>query len=223
MLHLTSKFTNLFYLDRINSMKMALFLFIFTGTVCGCAYESNYEREVKKISDEAVKGCVITEDKVRALRHFVHQKMKFPEPPIKPDGKEIMPEDIYPLNTMERLNSGYGGFCDQQVDVFMHLAQKQGVATRKIFLWVERNGKITSPHTIAEALDGKRWVIVDPLYDLELCNKEGKMASRLDIANNTSILTSNPKVQELITKDPDFFHNYTTDMATVEKYSRGRF
>lgn len=157
------------------------------------SYANDFEQRVKEISNEVVKDCKIFDDKVLALRRYVYSKMQFPEGRKKPNGEPIKPEDIYPLNTIERLNSGLGGWCDQLAVVFIHLAKKQGITTRYVELSNKERTK--SPHTIAEAWDGKRWVIVDldPTYDLELFNKEGRIASRADIVNDFNILRKHPR------------------------------
>ena len=190
-------------------------------------YGDTYGNRLKTISDKAVEGCSITEDKVRALRQYVHEKMKFPEPRVKPNGEPLQPKDIYILNTIERLESGLGGWCDQQADVFMDLAKKQGINTRKVFLYIIKNGKRTSPHTIAEAQIGNRWVIVDTLYDLELTNKKGQMASRLDIAKDTSILYNNPTIKKFAKENPsiwtdeNYLSMYYNNLGVVVKNQLG--
>jgi hypothetical protein len=74
----------------------------------------------------------------------------------------------------------------------MQIASKSGIRTRLLFLHQD-NG--VCPHSVAEAFVGGRWVLVDSAYDLELLNRDGKMASRQDIAEDVFILTDNPKVR----------------------------
>lgn len=156
------------------------------------SYANDYEQQVKEISNEVVRNCKTFDERVLTLRRYVHGKMQFPKGRKKPNGEPIKPEDIYPLNTINRLNSGLGGWCDQLAVVFIHLAKKQGIATRYVEL--SNKERTSSPHTIVEVWDGKRWVIVDldPTYDLELFNKEGRIASRSDIVNDFNILHNHP-------------------------------
>ena len=153
----------------------------------GIAYANDDESAVKQRSDEWVRGRHSFENKVRALRQYVHDKMSFDH--------NLDASKVYPLDTIQRLDSGLGGYCNQQADVFMHLAQKQGITTRMVFLY--RKDTPASCHTIAEALDDNRWVIVDPTLDLELRNKNGKMASRDDVGDDIDIVRHLPNFKEL--------------------------
>ncbi|MCQ9206391.1 MAG: hypothetical protein NG740_00695 [Omnitrophica bacterium] len=190
-------------------------------------YANTYENQIKKISNKVVKGCSTVEEKIRLLRKYVHEKMKFPEPRVKPNGEPLKPSDIYVLNTIERLESGLGGWCDQQVDVFMDLAKKQGINSRKVFLHIIKDGTRTSPHTFAEAQIGRRWVIVDTLYDLELVNMEGEMASRSDIAKDVNILRNNPTIKKFAKNNPNIWTDenylsmYYNNLGAVVKNQLG--
>ena len=169
-------------------------------TCVGCVFADDLESAVKARSDAVVTGCNTFEGKVRALRQYVHDKMLLPDSRLKPDGTTLNPGDVYPLNTIQRLDTGWGGWCDQQAAVFMHLAQKQGIPTRLV--WLYKKGNADSCHTIAEALDGDRWIIVDPMFNLELRNNDGQMASRDDIATDLSVIKRSPIINELAIKEP---------------------
>ena len=135
------------------------------------------------ISHYVTKDAKTFEEKVLALRDFVH--------------RNIHPIDEYynRLDTVaaEKLNSGIG-WCDQQCHVFIQLARCIGLTSRLLFLHSEETGD--SPHSIAEVLaPDNRWVIVDPLYRLDLINKDGKLASQEDIKNDPSIITNNRRIR----------------------------
>jgi hypothetical protein len=208
-------------------MRKIILLLFCLAVIFECAYANSYEIRIKEISDGIVKGCTAFDEKVLALRRYVHNKMQFPKGRKKPNGGSITPWDIYPLNTIERLNSGLGGWCDQQADVFMHLAQKQGIDTKMLFLYVKEGEE--SRHTIAIALSpDNRWVIVDldPSYDLELFNKDGKLASREDVRNDKSILYENLTIKELIAKDSsmwtdEYLSMFYNNLARVFKQRMG--
>jgi len=208
-------------------LKKIIFFIICLVLLHGCGYANKYEQKLKEISDKAVKGCPTDVDKIRALRKYVHEKMKFPKPRVKPNGESLKPSDIYALNTIQRLESGLGGWCDQQADVFMDLAKKQGINSRKVFLYIIKDGKRTSPHTFAEAQIGRRWIIVDTLYDLELINKKGEMASRSDIAKDVSILHNNSTIKKfkkenpIIWADENYLSMYYNSLGVVVKSQPG--
>ena len=200
---------------------------------CGCA--SSYGHRLKKISDTATKDSVTYEEKILALRRFVHKSMKAPAiGAVKKDGKVITFDEYYhfrdkkrfQMNTIEKLDYGYG-WCDDLASMFMYLAHKQGIVTRMVYL--HARPPRTEEHTIAEALtaDG-RWVIVDldPSYNLELFVKNGKIATRSDIAKNPNILRNNDTIKKLASKNPTLWNdeNYTSifynDHEKILSYER---
>lgn len=188
-------------------MKRIIFIIICFSIMIGYAYADDYEQQIKGISDDAVIGCKTFEEKVLALRRYVDKKMKFPEPRLK-DGKNLEPEDIYPLNTLARLNSGLGGWCDQQDHVFIRLAQKQNITTRMVDLIASTLGK--EQHTIAEARDPNgRWVVIslDPINGFEPFTKDGRIATREDMASDRNILRNNSRIKEFAAKDPKYWGN----------------
>lgn len=145
--------------------------------ICSIVYADEYEQKIKDRSDMAVKGCKTFEEKVLALRRYVDAKMKFPEPRLK-DGRNLEPEDVDPLNTIERLDSGLGGWCNHQANVFIRLAQKQNIITRMVYLIASTPEK--HQHIIAEALSPEgTWVVIslDPIHGFEPFTKNGKIAT----------------------------------------------
>ena len=140
------------------------------------------------ISSEILSGHGTFEEKVRKLRSFVHQNVS----PVH--GEECRADTV----AVDKLVSGVG-WCDQMSRVFMQLAQKRGLTTRLLFL-LNENG--SSPHSIAEAWDGHRWVIVDTAYDLDIYNNAGEMASAADIKDDPRILSDNPKVKTFARYNP---------------------
>jgi len=156
------------------------------------AYAQSDQAALKVISDEVVKGSSNFEDKIRALRQYVYEKIAIP----RKKNPSLDPNLVWPLNTLERLNSGLGGYCDQQADVFMDLAKTLGITTRQVYLFCK--GQRGSCHTIAEAFDGNRRIIVDTMFNLELKNENGQMASREDVTSDLGIILRTPNVQELI-------------------------
>jgi len=131
------------------------------------------------------------EDKVVALRDFVH-------------------ENIHPLEgyhnrldtvATEKLISGIG-WCDQQARVFIQLARSIGIKSRLLFL---RSESGDSPHSVAEAFaPDNRWIIVDPMFRLDLLTKSGKLASQDDIRNDPSIISNNKRVRLRAEYDPSW-------------------
>ena len=136
---------------------------------------------VDYISSEILRQQRTFEEKVRKLRSFVHQNVS----PVH--GEECRPDTV----AVDKLVSGIG-WCDQMSRVFMQLAKTRGITTRLLFLLDEKG---SSPHTIAEAWDGRRWVIVDTAYDLDIYNGANEMASAADIKNDPRILSNNPKIK----------------------------
>jgi len=219
-------------------MKKNLFTIFCIILLSAYSYATDCEQQVKKLSDKAVKNCETFDDKVLALRRYVHDVInKAPSiGAIKPNGEVMTAEEYYDfrdrkrflMNTIDKLDFGYE-WCDGSASVFMHFAKKQNIKTRMVYLRVteKKDGILTlkSPHTIAEALSpDNRWVIVDtdPTYDLVLFNKDDKIASREDIKQDKSILYVNP----LIRKNPalwgskDYLSMFYNNLAAVLDYEQ---
>lgn len=219
-------------------MKKIIFFIICILLGCGHIYAIDY---VKERSDDAVKGCKTFEDKTLELRRYVHRNFKVMKPGIILSDEQIRilsnyyPPSFFPykeekivkqkdydyfmnkirysMNTCDKLDFGYGR-CDDLANVFMHLAQKQNITTRMVWLYIKEGAD--SSHAIVEALDPEgRWVIIDldPSYNLELFNKEKKIASRKDIRENRSILQNNAMTKKW---PDDRLSMYYNDLAEVK-------
>ncbi|MBN1354168.1 MAG: hypothetical protein JW994_05840 [Candidatus Omnitrophica bacterium] len=152
------------------------------------AYIAINEKGYNSILMEYISGAVAGDkddfqDKVRLLRDFVHYNVH----PVYGEKNRLDTVGI------DKLVSGIG-WCDQTSRVFMQLAKKQGITTRLLFLL---NEKGSSPHTVAEAWDGKRWILVDTIYAIDFYNKKGEPASLSDIREDFDIVTKNPRVKVL--------------------------
>lgn len=151
--------------------------------------EKNYNSILTEyISTTITQNCNTISEKISTLRDYVHENIS----PVQ--GEKNRADTV----GVEKLVSGIG-WCDQMSRVFMQLAKKQGITTRLLFL-VNEDG--SSPHSIAEAWDGKKWVIVDAAYNLDLRNKEGFMVSREDIENDFDILLENPRIKRFAAHHP---------------------
>jgi hypothetical protein len=86
----------------------------------------------------------------------------------------------------------------------MRLLQAQKIKTRMLYL-LNAEGT-TSPHTIGEAYIEGRWVILDPMFEVIVYNKDGKLISRTDILKNPDIIKNLPVFQERL-RDKDVYNN----------------
>ena len=192
-------------------MKILLVVLLCIEILGNYVFANNYRQTAKEISDKAIDNYATFEDKVLALRKYVHatiNKAPYIGAP-KSNGNLMTQKEYYNLrdkerfrmSTIDKLNFGYG-WCDDLAAVFMDLANKQNIKTRMVYLQARPPRK--DQHTIAEALapDG-RWVIVDldPSWDLVL-TKNGNLVSRQQIKKDKSILYGNPTVKKLIAENP---------------------
>lgn len=138
------------------------------------AITQDFEK-IKQISDEVVKDCINDSEKVLALSHYVYLK-------LKPDYSKGIPPNAT-MSVTDRLESGVG-WCNHQVQVFMFLAQAQGIKTRMLYL-LNKAGD-SSPHTIGEAFVSGRWVVVDPQLDFNV------LVTREEIQKNPEIIKNLP-------------------------------
>ena len=138
-------------------LKVIIALFIVVS-ICFAATVFYFSLNEKKynsimmthISSDLTKNTGDFEEKVTILRDFVRKNVH----PVTDEYNRLDTVGI------EKLSSGIG-WCDQASRVFMQLARPRGIKTRLLFLL---NEKGSSPHSIAEAWDGKRWILVDPSY-----------------------------------------------------------
>lgn len=205
-------------------MKTLIFIAICFSLLTTCIYAADVEQEVNSISNEIVKSHITIEDKIHALRQYVHKVIKPPQAgdhisdeqsdilnnyyskkgKARTNGNITSPEDYYlfrddmrfHISTIDKIALGYG-WCDDMAVIFMHLAQKQGIRTR--YIQLSNKVRTASPHTIAEAWCGNRWVIVDPLFNLEF--KDNKLVSRQEITDDLSVLRDSPSAKELVKTD----------------------
>jgi len=157
--------------------------------------------DIKQVSDDVCAHAVTVEEKVIALSHYVHTK-------LKPDASKGIPPHAK-MSPMDRLESGVG-WCNHMAGVFMALAEVQGIRTRMLYLL---NDEATeSNHTIAEAFVDGRWVIVDPMFDLQVYNVDGKLISCEDVLLRPELLRSAPLIEkrrvEIYKRDEEQFKKW---------------
>jgi len=171
--------------------------------ICGKSYaiQEDFVR-IKEISDSVIKDCKTDEDKVIALSHFVHTK-------LQPDESKIPANAV--MSTVDRLDAGVG-FCNHQVAVFMRLCEAQKIKTRMLYL-LNKEGT-SSPHTIGEAWVNSRWVIVDPIFDLNIRNASGELISLRDVYKDVNILKGCPALKARGDVDK-FIDNFLNPMMFV--------
>lgn len=145
-----------------------------------------YAIDVYDLSNEICKDSSTDEQKVIALREAVYNKMK-------PYGNGHSLKDLNNHSLEWAWENGVG-WCNHQCNVFMALAREQGITTRLIYLLTKDMS--SSPHTIAEARLGNRWVVVDVGNNIDF-RYHGRMATRGDMAVDFSIVLDNPKVIEI--------------------------
>ncbi len=157
-----------------------------------------YADELQDISDELVKDCLTFEQTITVLSNHVYDKMK-------PNGNGITLTEARKMTNKEKYFAGVG-WCNHQVNVFMELAQRQGLRTRMLYLLDE--DMAVSIHTIAEADYKGKWIVVDVSNNLIFKKKNGRLMSRQDMYNNWDLclekllpLNSNPKYWEMFVRN----------------------
>ena len=181
--------------------KLVICLSLLIATNC-------YALPLREVSDEITKGCSTVEQKVVALREAVYNKMK----PYG-NGHNLKDADTHSL---EWCWENGVGWCNHQCNVFMLLAREQGIATRLIYLLTK--DKATSPHTIAEAQIGNKWVVVDVGNNIDF-RYYGSLATRSDMAVDfDNIVLANEKVKE-IGGDEEYWRMFTNPCYLIKELS----
>ena len=169
------------------------------------------DREVlKQMSDNIVAplGDVPMYTKVNVLSQFIATKMK----PVnaRVGLQEITATSDTPI--LDRIMFG-SGWCNHQAEAFIVLASFQHIKTRLVFLM--NKDATASHHSIAEAWVDGRWVIVDPMFNIDIKNAEGLPISRDDVRIDPTLLWK----AKLIKKRADFeTHEAVVEWLKVFEY-----
>lgn len=155
-----------------------------------------YASTLREISDEICEGLVSDTDKIVALREAVYKQMQ-------PYGNGYSLKDVNNHSLEWAWEHGIG-WCNHQASVFMLLAREQGITTRLLYLLTA--DKSSSPHTIAEAKLGNKWVVVDVGNNLDF-RYYGELATRNDMNTDFQVVLNNPKVKG--TYDEDYWRMFT--------------
>ena len=142
-----------------------MLLALLTGTVLSRARQAAYyDLLYGVVARHAIHGASGDVEKVDRLTQFVFRN-------VHPTDQPPLDEDGPPAETLE---VGYG-YCDQQVRLFMKLAQQVGLRTRERFLIDSVHG--VSPHTVAEVWEDGRWGFVDVFYGYAAKRSDGSPAT----------------------------------------------
>ncbi len=154
---------------------------------------------LRQLADTLQGNITNVDDAVTVTRQYVYDKIKTKQ------GADPYEK----LSVYDRLQSGIG-WCNHQAEIFMQLVCYMGISSRLVYLIADDG---TSPHTIAEVFDGKKWLIVDVGNNLDL-RTNGEMATREDIRKDFSIVTENERVKELgYTKE--YLQMYVNDAKLI--------
>ena len=161
---------------------VALFLGVRFNARWQDKFEHFYERvTLQQIADRVTAGAPDRQTAVIRLMEYARDRVALP-PANRPIG------DVKPL---EILAAGRG-FCDQRANVFIHLARTLPVDSRLVFL---RDDKGRSPHSIAQVYLEGEWRIVDPVLGVPFLNRQGKLATFRDLAEEPALLTDARAIQ----------------------------
>lgn len=139
-----------------------------------CVYENPavlQELRHQEGLDHVVAGAVGDEERFRRLMSWVREQWEpgRPDPYPPPDALVIL-RDIR--------NGVTGGFCAQYCFVLLQAIGSFGAPARCVTV---------EGHEVIEAWlrDEKRWVVFDPLYNLQVFDADGRSLSALEIWENT--------------------------------------
>ena len=142
----------------------------------GARHHLYYDMLYSVVARHAIADASTDVERVDALSQYTFSNVHLPTAPL-------IDNDGPPAET---LLGGYG-YCDQQVRLFMALAQKVGLSTREVFLLDTDTG--TSPHTVAEAQEDSRWGLVDVFYGYTPKRHDGSPATLAEVvARNDPII-----------------------------------
>ena len=142
---------------------------------------------LKQMSDNIVAPLgpkAATVEKIRVLRRYIHERMK---PVAVPIGQGDVIDATSNTTILDRIIMG-SGWCNHQAEAFITLAVIQGIPCRLVFL-MNKEGT-ASHHSIAEAYVDDKWIIVDPMFNID------KVITREDVKKNPSVLWDVPAIKD---------------------------
>ena len=104
------------------------------------------------------------------LTEYVHDNVFWPS-----EGYAV--KDTAPIDVLVR---GIG-VCDQQAHLLIRLVGYRNIPAYMVFLYSPISD--ATPHSVAKVYFAERWRYVDPLYRLQAKDREGRFATRLQIAS----------------------------------------
>ena len=122
------------------------------------------------------------EEKVLQLYTYVCKKIK------KPNYKQVYDTTIFGFNG-QHLYSGFG-FCDEQCNTLLSLANTLNIKGRLIFLL---GNDTISHHSVCEIKVANHYGMFDPFYQITQKNNEGKIASVREIISTKNLVDNLPK------------------------------
>ena len=119
--------------------------------------------------DEVVRGAGSDEERARKLLHWTRAQFE----PGRPD--PYPPPDA--MTTLSEIRAGRtGGFCAQYAFVLVQALQSFGKPARVVTI---------EEHEVVETwlADQARWIMLDPLFDLQVIDRDGRSLSAIEIRN----------------------------------------
>jgi hypothetical protein len=129
------------------------------------------ELGLQLVYKKATEGCKSNSSRVAALYQFVTTNVQTPP-------KSLLPKQIFPF---EILIEGTG-YCDQQSNLLISLAEKGEIKGNLIFL---RGFDHVSHHSVCEIDFDRGYKMFDPLYKRTFQNLKNQLASIQDIQDSS--------------------------------------
>lgn len=134
------------------------------------------------IAKQTTNSTETEQEKVLQLYSYVCKKIKKP--------KYTFTYDTTLLGFHgQHLISGYG-YCDEQCNTLLSLANTLTIKGRLVFLF---GNDTISHHAVCEIKIANRYGMLDPFYQIIKKNKEGKIASVAEIISTKNLVNNLPK------------------------------
>ena len=143
---------------------------------------------IKEKADELTKRQKEVKEKVRSLFYFVRDEIKY-----NPYLPRYLLEHFRASNTLDRKD----GFCVQKAVLLVALSRAVGIPARLGFAVIRNHllpekmakmleGNILTDHGYAELYLHDRWIKTTPVFDSEMCEKNGIIPVEFDGQNNAN-------------------------------------
>lgn len=184
------------------TINILLVLSFFSSVFC-IGWEFSMRRYLRGFADAVIPAYGAPEEKIQAILYWMSTG-----PARLPAGPDAAISDRNPVATLNY--QALLTVCGTATNAFINLADSSGLTARRLLLL---DSDHRTKHVVAEVLIGNRWIVVDPTFRFIPRGPDGRMLTRLELANSSVLQNATKNV-------PGYSSAYTYDRTAHIRLSR---